>query len=365
MILKLFRKVGEGINPDLEVGRFLTDKTSFTQIAPVLGSLEYQSHRGAQRTLGVLHGYIPNQSDAWEYTLGILGEYFERARQRLPETPEMPTQEFVTLAQQGLPPEAREAIGLYVDSAELLGRCTAELHAALASDPRDPEFAPQRPTVLDYRALYQSMRGLAKRTVQNLRHERDSLGEDLQPAADRVVALEDELGRRLREVMEVSSSSPRFRCHGDYHLGQVLYTGHDFVIVDFEGEPGRRLPERRVKRSPLRDVAGLLRSFDYAAHTAFKQRLQEAEDGHELQGLGQWAWYWSTWVSAASLRAYLERAAELGFLHESPQETQLLLTAFLLDKALYELRYELNNRPDWVYLPLLGLLQLLGRSDHA
>jgi maltose alpha-D-glucosyltransferase/alpha-amylase len=154
----------------------------------------------------------------------------------------------------------------------------------------------------------------------------------------------------------------RIRIHGDYHLGQVLYTGKDFVIIDFEGEPARSLTERRLKRSPLRDVAGMLRSFHYAAHHAIFARLSRPED---LPAMEQWAAFWQLWVSTGFLQSYLEVAGQGGFLPWEEEQFQVLLDAFCLEKAMYELGYELNNRPEWVKLPIQGILQLVQAGEMA
>ncbi len=166
------------------------------------------------------------------------------------------------------------------------------------------------------------------------------------------------LGRKITAL--------RTRIHGDYHLGQVLYTGKDFVIIDFEGEPARPLTERRIKRSPLRDVAGMLRSFHYAAHTALANQVEagviRAED---RLGLEPWARLWNLWISSAFLRAYLRTAGEAAYLPRGREEFETLLHAYHLEKAIYELGYELNNRPTWVWLPLLGIQQLLETTPRG
>ena len=155
-------------------------------------------------------------------------------------------------------------------------------------------------------------------------------------------------------------AAARIRCHGDYHLGQVLFTGKDFVITDFEGEPARSLSERRIKRSPLRDVAGMIRSFHYASHTALvKQSTLHNKPEDTLPLLKHWAQYWYVWVSAVFLHTYLDIIKPTGLVPEDPAQLKTLLDAFLLEKALYEVGYELNNRPDWVNLPLQGILDIL------
>jgi len=158
----------------------------------------------------------------------------------------------------------------------------------------------------------------------------------------------------------------RIRCHGDYHLGQVLYTGKDFVIVDFEGEPARTLNERRLKRSPLVDVAGMLRSFDYAVHTVlFGAAGAEVIRPEDVPVLTPWARFWQQWASSAFLRAYLQQVADAPLVPRAREELARLLDVLLLEKNTYELGYELNNRPHWVRIPLAGILRTLATRGPA
>ena len=172
--------------------------------------------------------------------------------------------------------------------------------------------------------------------------------------------MEKDIIGRYQSICKQKISAARIRCHGDYHLGQVLFTGKDFVIIDFEGEPARSLSDRRLKRSPLLDVAGMIRSFHYAAHSALLQQVPLAprpED--DLPLLQHWAQYWYVWVSVAFLASYLDVVRSVGLLPENPEHLRILLDAYILEKAIYEIGYELNNRPDWVKVPLQGILQLM------
>jgi maltose alpha-D-glucosyltransferase/alpha-amylase len=313
LILKLFRRLEAGINPDLEVSRFLTER-GFPNVAQVAGALLYRWGRNQTATLAMLQAYVPNQGDAWSHALYQLGS------------------------------QGSAAVEQYLPFAELLGRRTAELHLALASDPRDPAFAPEPTSMLDVRSAYQSIRTLAVQVFQTLRRQLSVMvGEDRQDGED-VIAAEERLHRRLRNLLETRVSARRIRCHGDYHLGQVLFTGGDFVIVDFEGEPARPLAERRLKRWAIRDVAGMLRSFDYAGEAA------EVGFGRE----------WARRVALAFLDAYWETAGNAAFVPVGSEERDLLVDVLQIEKALYELRYELDNRPGWVRIPLRGLLALVG-----
>ena len=244
--------------------------------------------------------------------------------------------------------------------ARLLGLRTAEMHLALARETENEAFAPEPFTSLYQRALYQSMRNLGARTFRLLRENLETLPEPERTVARRLVQREDAVLEVFSAVRGRRIDAVRTRTHGDYHLGQVLYTGNDFVIIDFEGEPSRSVAERRIKRSPLRDVAGMLRSFDYAVQAVRRGAtgvgVVRAEDQERLE---PWARFWRHWVGAAFLRPYLGLAKGAPFLPDDPVDLERLLNALLMEKAVYELAYELDNRPDWIGTPLEGVLDLL------
>ncbi|HEV2440055.1 MAG TPA: maltose alpha-D-glucosyltransferase [bacterium] len=360
-ILKLFRRPEAGRHPDFEIGRFLTERTAFPHTPQVAGAIEYRVDDEA-RTVAILSQFVPNEGDAWQYTLDELGHYYERVAAG-GQVPAPPGGALIGLARAGLPADAAGWIGPYLDAARLLGQRTAELHLALASDPADPEFAPEPLTAMYQRSIYQSVRSTARRGLQMLRRNTAALDDAARAMAERVAAAEDDLLGRLRPLLEGRINAVRIRTHGDYHLGQVLWTGKDFVIIDFEGEPARPLSERRHKRPPLRDVAGMLRSFEYAALAALADQtargLAQAPDVQTRLRAG--ARLWTQWVSTSFLAGYVAAAGDAAIVPSDPQAAQLLLDAFLIDKAAYELDYELNNRPAWAWIPLTGILTLLGR----
>jgi maltose alpha-D-glucosyltransferase/alpha-amylase len=362
--LKLYRRLEEGINPDLEIGKFLTENTPFVNISQVVGSLEYKRGRRNPLSLAILQSYVPNEGDAWGYTLDFLERYFDGVLAHpTVQVPPIPRKPLLSLLKEP-PPLAHETIGPYLVSAQLLGQRTAELHIALASGLQNPDFAPEPYTLMYQTSLYQSLRGSAIRTLRLLRERLRYLPEEHHEEAKLILDMEKEIIERYNLVRGQKIAAVRIRCHGDYHLGQLLYTGNDFVIIDFEGEPARSLSERRLKRSPLRDVAGMLRSFHYAAHSAVLKQmplLSNPEDDKLL--LQHWSQYWYIWVSAEFLNTYLDIMAQTGLLPDKPEQLKILLDAFLLDKALYEVSYELNNRPEWVGVPLQGILQLMETGE--
>ena len=369
LIFKLFRRTEEGTNPDLEIGQFLTERIGFAHTPPVAGSIEYRTKGGQSAAVGILQRYIPNEGDAWRHTLDQLSQYLDRAVTRsADEVKDLlePMPFIQRLQNTPIPPIARELIGPYFENVKLLGQRTAELHVALASNYDDPDFAPEPFSLLYQRSLYQSMRNHSGRMFLVLRRNLNTLRGVLLDEALRVLDLQGEILNHFRTVLSRKITAKRTRVHGDFHLGQVLYTGKDYVIIDFEGEPARPLTERRIKKTPMRDVAGMLRSFHYAAYTSLFGHLGNAVVRLEdLAALEPWARLWNVWISSTFLNSYVEHAAPGGFLPTNRDELNILLDIYLFDKALYELGYELNNRPDWVRIPLTGILQLLQTPEAA
>ncbi len=365
--LKLLRRLEEGISTELEMGRFLTEKEPFPNSPPLAGTIEYRaSKKGEPATLAILHGYVHNEGDAWQYTLDSLGRYFEHVLAHPGTAAPLPQgNSLLDIADESLPQIVEETIGPYLVSAHLLGQRTAELHLTLASALDDEDFVPEPFSITYQRSLYHGLRGFAIQVMQLLRQRLRFLPEDAKADAQRVLALEDAIIERYQNLLKRKIPSMRIRCHGDYHLGQVLYTGKDFVIIDFEGEPARNLGERRIKRSPLRDVAGMIRSFHYAAHVSLRGQARTVLSPEDLPMLEEWTQAWYLWSSATFLKSYLELMADTPILPQNPEGMKVILDAYLLDKAIYEVNYEINNRPDWAVLPLKGILQVLESDEET
>ena len=366
LVLKIFRRLEEGVNPELEIGSFLTEHSSFRNVPPVAGCLEYLSAQGKRRSLGVLQGYVANRGDAWQFTMQALAEYYEKVqRETILPAAEIPHASILELCSQSAPDEARQRIGPYLDSAALLGRRTAELHLALASARQDPDFTPQPFSAAEQQAFVNSAVSLLTANFRLLRQRKQAMPDHIRREAEPVLNLENSARQRFRLFGQSKLSPMLTRIHGDYHLGQVLYTGSDFVIIDFEGEPARSLEERRKKRSPLQDVAGMLRSFHYAAYAPLLQQADTNKSmDQKLQTLGNWGHYWQKWVSATFLKAYLGLVGNSSIIPSRQDELALMLDAYVLDKAIYELGYELNNRPSWLRIPLDGIAQLFSESHE-
>jgi maltose alpha-D-glucosyltransferase/alpha-amylase len=362
LIMKLFRKVEPGVNPDLEISRFLSDERGFPHTPPLAGAIEFTRHGEEPMTFAILQGFVPNEGNARAYALDYLGRFFDAALEHNDvDAPGTSATIAALLDAPADPPAgAGDLVAGYLESARLLGQRTAELHLALAAGV-SPAFAPEAFSLLYQRSLYQSMRAQASQVFQGLRKLLPGLPDEVRDDAQRAVAAEDELLRRFQRVSAAKIETVRTRTHGDYHLEQVLYTGKDFMIIDFEGEPVRPISERRIKRSPLRDVAGMLRSYEYAAYGALFSRLGATTvPPEDAACLRRWADFWSFWVSAAFLRSYLETAAGAPFIPAGRGDLETLLEVFVLEKAIYEVSYEMNNRPGWLGIPLSGVLRQVG-----
>jgi maltose alpha-D-glucosyltransferase/alpha-amylase len=368
LILKLYRRLGEGINPELEVGEHLTAKAHFANTAPLVAAIELQGVGGSStpRTLGVVLTYVPNQGDAWHTFLDYAHRYFEALGAQTPEQISalcMPGTEMCAGDEKDPPHAVQSLIGAPLELARLLGERTAEMHAAMADDRLDPAFAPEPYTANYQRSLFQSMRNTTRSAMHLLSQKVSALTGEAGEMAQWLLANEPAVLGVFRKLSNLPARLPRIRIHGDYHLGQVLWTGKDFVIIDFEGEPLRSVGERRLKRSPMRDVAGMVRSFDYAAWTALRRHQDvvtpdsSSKQGRDLFGAN----LWTAWLSREFVRAYIIRLRTVrpDLVWPSMSDTELVLRGWVLEKALYEIGYELNSRPDWVDIPLRAVLAIV------
>ena len=356
LILKVFRRLDPGINPDFEIGRFLSEKTRFDRIPKTAGALLYERSGSEPLMLGILQGLVANEGSGWDHALRELKGYYESADKAQPVDPGRRT--LLELTQEEIPAEAIRSIGRYLIDAATLGRRTAEMHLALASDPADPAFAPEPITTEDRKALASEVREQVEKSLKSLKMQLENLPDGVRAQASTVLDQSPRLLDRVNMVSGLQLDAAKIRVHGDYHLGQVLRSSDDFVILDFEGEPAKPLSERVRKVSPFKDVVGMIRSFDYAAFAAL---FEFAGDRPEvLDRLAPMAKSWRTWSSAAFLREYLRVAEGAPFVPQGPKQVGALLDLFTLDKSLYELLYELNNRPDWVRIPLQGVAALVG-----
>jgi maltose alpha-D-glucosyltransferase/alpha-amylase len=325
LFLKCYRRLRAGLNPEFEIGRFLTEVAHFPHCVPLAGAVEYVSAKNEVSTVALLQGYVPNQGDGWSYTLN----YLERAL-------ETPSAQAV---------DAKSAHGAYLTLIQTLATRTGELHKAFAMRSGDPAFEPEPMTAQDFEAWKAKVREEANATLAML---------------DKIAGEKARIMAFIDACTAPRGPALKTRHHGDYHLGQVLIANNDFVIIDFEGEPSRPLASAREKHSPLRDVAGMLRSFSYAKWSARERYVSGLTGGQAAVAADKDGSLdaWEAEVRRAFLAAYEQVAAQVtGF---SLDDMGGLLRLFEMEKVLYELRYEINNRPSWVQVPVSGLLGLLG-----
>ena len=338
LFIKGYRGIRAGMNPEFEVGRYLTEVAHFANCVPVAGVVEYLANDGESTTLALLQAYCPNQGDGWAYTIDYLERFIEGRRA-------------------ATEPPAPDVHGAYLALVHTLGLRTGELHAALARRTGDPAFDPEPVTDGDIAAWRGSVLKETLDTLSLLERHRGAMPSPARDEARTLLVEREALLARIEAAGRGGGATLKTRYHGDYHLGQLLLAKNDFLITDFEGEPARPLEERRAKHCALRDVAGMLRSFSYARWTAAKgvNSTDHARDGRLEVLLVQW----ERETRREFLRAYEQAVAGSG-LYGSFQAARGLLELFELEKALYELRYEINNRPGWVRIPLQGILALAG-----
>jgi trehalose synthase-fused probable maltokinase len=350
-MLKLYRRPEQGLNPDLELGRALTNQ-GYRHTPSVLGALEYLRPSEPSMTIGIAHQYIENRGDAWSFTLEQLERRWDQAR-----TSSGRESRSTAADDDGLGPEGGHV--------QLLGRRTAELHRSLSECRDDPALTPE-PAEPDYwKFLEERVRNQCEASLDLLRQRRATLPPEDKDSAERILLQQNNLLEKLHAIQYGFEQAIKIRCHGDFHLGQVLFTGDDFIIIDFEGEPARPLAERRAKQVPLLDVAGMIRSLHYASAVAARRHRKDCGDDREQIFCDAWTARWYEAARSAFLRGYAEAARGALFWLESEQQRGALLDLFLLDKAFYELSYELNNRPDWAGIPLRGILESIGAPAPA
>lgn len=361
--MKLYRKIDNVINPDLEITRFLTEKAMFPHVPKFIGALELKPGGADSMILGMMQELVANQGDSWEYIGDSLKRYFERVASKVQfeNIPEVIGNLVEPAKFDDIPEELQNLIGgAYVERVNLLGQRTGEMHLALNSRTKEPDFEPEAFSLHYQRSLFSSLTSLVRGTFQSLEKNLSKLSDASKAEAKEIIGMKGEILDRLKLIFAEKITTMKIRTHGDYHLGQVLFTGKDFVIIDFEGEPARAFSERRLKRSPLRDVAGMVRSFHYAAYNALFQ-LQGVKDEDKVQ-LENWAEQWYHYISGFYVASYLETVDGSDFIPKEKKHLDILIQTFLLEKAIYELNYELNNRPDWVSIPIRGIKYIMRRQ---
>lgn len=349
---KLFRKVAYGVNPDFEMIRFLSEETEFENLPVYKGSMDLTDANG-NILLGMMQDLCINQGDAWKLMQIEVESYYKK----IEEVDWNNTKIGEKKQFEKVPETLNQLIGIPLfDKISLLAKRTAQMHKALASNKHLKDFKPQ---FFDHELrseFYTSVEALIDEKLKLLQNNLHQLSEEVKPAAQILIHKKEEIKTFFKKILSQETSSKIIRIHGDYHLGQVLYTGSDFIILDFEGEPDKSPWQRRLKYSPLKDVAGMLRSFSYAAYAVLYN--QYANNKVLQEQMEPWAKEWCNYVSRIFLDVYFDEIKEADIL-ESMDDLLPLMQVFLFEKAIYELGYELNNRLQWVNIPLTGVMQFV------
>ncbi|MCG6188883.1 maltose alpha-D-glucosyltransferase [Maribellus maritimus] len=358
---KLYRSPEEGNNPELEIIKTLTENTSFRNFPTFAGALEYRKKDDESSALGILVDFVSNEGNAWEFTQSAIDQYFDRivADKENLTVDFKDDDEHLNVVEIVGKEKMKDLLGsFFLEMMKLLGRRTAEMHLALASVKNKKEFTPEPFSLLYQKSLYQSFRTLIKRTVNQMKSSKKKLNDEQKELIDDIISNESLLLSTIKSTLERKKiHTSKTRIHGDYHLGQVLFVGKDFMIIDFEGEPTRSLTARKLKHCPFKDVAGMLRSFHYAIY------MGQLENKSKIPGdsdfLKPWLDAWYEMVQNAFMEGYLKTAGKASFIPEEEQEINNLLSVYTIEKAIYEADYEFNNRPDWLHIPLNGLKKIL------
>ncbi len=360
LVLKLYRRIEDGVQPEEEMNRVLLAKTSFTQLPAVFGALRYRSEKGELSTLGIVQEFVASEGDAWRLTLDALHRFFDNVLSGSTNPPSLDGQRSVVeLSDQEIPAHVRELLGSYLETARLLARRIGELHVALASVTDNLDFAPEPFTGPYQRSLYQSMRGRIRQTLAALRPRLPRWPESLRDLAGRVAQNEDKLMRLAHRILDRQIQAKRIRCHGHLHLGHLLYTGKDFLVIDLEGEADRSLIHRRRKRSPVRDLASLHRSLQEAALAALSQGGVRRED---VPALEPWARFWQRWASIVFLKEYRAVPGTADLLPADPASLMALFDFYRLGWNISGLRHELGTLTDRAPMLLRNLTQMIDRA---
>jgi maltose alpha-D-glucosyltransferase / alpha-amylase len=358
-ILKFLRRVEDGTNPEVEIEGALI-KNNFPSIARLTATLSFRAAGAEPATVAILEQFVRNEGDAWSLFHGQFERFLEDAlsSKRIPDS--LLNSTILSTADAELPDDILEELGLpFDDWVRLLGKRTGEFHLTLLKEVEDPNFKPEPFGYLEQVAVAQSMTSYSNRIFQQCRSSSTFMQGNVRKELETVLSHQQDLAKRIAEMKHVKLDCVRSRIHGDYHLGQVLFTGKDFVLIDFEGEPARSLTDRRLKRSPVKDVAGMIRSFHYAAlSVVLKNNNPKIKENPDLAVRAAGVWYRA--VSALFLRSYIVTVKGSQILPSDNTALFVLLDAYLLEKVIYELGYELNNRPDWILIPIKGLEDMLG-----
>lgn len=362
--LKIYRKVDKTINPDVELTRYLSDVANFPNVPAYVGGIAWKTGKDTM-VLGMMQNMVDNAQDGWEFMLERLKVYHEAVQMSgiaANELPELLGNMAQPVGYEEMPAQLKDLVGgVSSERTMLLGTRTGQMHKALGGIGYDmpTDLKPEDFSLHYQRSLYSSFQTLVRTAFQSLKRNLNHLPEELQQEANELLGRKDEIMLTFKRIYDHKLEAVKTRLHGDYHLGQILFTGKEVVILDFEGEPSKSYSERRIKRSPLRDVAGMIRSYHYAAYASLFLDHDLSES--EVQTLMPFAEQWYHYMSGFFIKNYQLEVAGSHFIPTDEQDLKMMLETYLLEKAIYELNYELNNRPSWVVIPIRGITSILDR----
>ena len=357
---KIYRKLDTDVNPDLELVRYLSEKTNFENSPRYGGGIEfYDNNTKAFTILGLLQNKIPNQGEAWSSTLEALTRYYDMVFEKVAKTDTPPALvKKDRMYFEDVPTKVQRLIGsVTYERVTLLARRTAEMHLGLSQEMDEEDFKPEKFTQHYQRSIYAGHRKVVSEKLNALENRMSKLPEHVKAEAQMVLDMREQIMEAFSDIFAEKIEATKIRVHGDYHLGQVLFNGKDYFIIDFEGEPMLSISERRLKKTPFKDVAGMMRSFHYAAYGQLV--LNQNYRKEDMPFLEEWALQWYHYVSQFYLTAYLDRAEGANFLPPDEGGKQMLLRTYMLEKAIYEVGYEMNARPDWLRVPVRGVLYVM------
>ena len=362
---KLFRRLDTTINPDLEITRYLAEVAHFANAPRFMGSMIYHTQAGNHVALGMLQDFVANHGNGWEYAKDDIQRYFDNVltRDKEVQLPKLQKNLIDPLNFTEVPERMQNLLGsIFPEHISLLGQRTAEMHHALAAHPEVKDFDNEAFSLHYQRSVFSSLQSLTRSTFDTLKNNVNTLPEEVIPIAKEVLAMRKEVLTSFKKIFIHKFDTIKIRTHGDYRLNQVLWTGKDFVIKNFEGESARPFSERRLRRSPLRDVAAMIHSLHYAAYSYIIEN--ELHKGEKLSEVETWTEAWFYYITRIFMSGYMQHVGEFNFIPADKKDYKILLNTLLLEKAVYELNNDLNNRPDNVIIPLMGIKSLMQRFNQ-
>ncbi len=361
-ILKLYRKLDQTFNPDVETIKFLSTQTDFAKVSRYAGEMKFSRNSGKPYVLGMLQQIIENQGEVWTHVKDSLDRYFERVltAQKDLEIKKLEDHISLPLAYEDFPKPVQEITGIILPERIFqLGEFTAELHDALSQYSADKNFDKEESSLHYQRSLFSGLQTLTRTSLENLKKVLKELPEETAKEAQEVIDLKKDILDCFKDIFDHKIPVMKIRTHGDYHLRQILWTGREYIMNSFEGDPSKSFSERRIRRSAMRDLAAMIRSLHYAAYSnILSQEYNQQRKEGELE---EWAEKWHYYISRLYIKGYLDKASARDYVPKKHEDFKILINTFLLEKALTELNYEIENRPEWIIIPVRGIKAVL---DH-